>query len=78
MKADVNLQAGFESTAAVYSLATGVCTDLNNGANKADEDNDLYQQALDKSTTSGIHLSHDDAAKLVGLAIQDVCPTAAK
>lgn len=28
--------------------------------------------------TTGIHLSHDDAAKLVGLAIKDACPTAGK
>ncbi|MEU6586302.1 DUF732 domain-containing protein [Nocardia sp. NPDC046763] len=78
VKMDVNLQAGSESTAAIYPLATGVCTDLNNGANKADEANDLYRQALDESTTTGIHLSHDDAAKLVGLAIKDICPTAGK
>ncbi|MFE3959168.1 hypothetical protein ACFXPS_33950 [Nocardia sp. NPDC059091] len=74
-KTDVNLRAGSESTAAIYSLATGVCTDLNNGANKAD---DLYQEALEESTTSGIHLSHDAAAKLVGLTIEDVCPTLGK
>ncbi|MGW5112042.1 hypothetical protein [Nocardia sp. NPDC004123] len=36
VKADVNLQAGSESTAAIYSLATGVCTGLNNGANKSE------------------------------------------
>ncbi|MFE3227857.1 hypothetical protein [Nocardia sp. NPDC059228] len=72
------MSAAIDSTAAVHSLAAGVCIDLNNGANKDDEANDLYQEALDESTMTGIHLSHDDAATLPGLAMKDVCPTAGK
>jgi hypothetical protein len=55
-------------------LATGVCADLNNGITKDDEAMQLYQSALDDSLTSGFHLSHDNAVKIVNLAVKDVCP----
>ncbi|MFE3056097.1 hypothetical protein [Nocardia sp. NPDC059239] len=67
------------AAAKVISNDPNVKADVNlQDANKADEANDPYQEALDESTTTRIHLSHDDAAKLVGLAIEDVCPTAGK
>ncbi|MFE2996804.1 hypothetical protein ACFXG4_17515 [Nocardia sp. NPDC059246] len=67
------------AAAKVISNDPNVKADVNlQDANKADEANDPYQEALDESTTTGIHLSHDDTAKLVGLAIEHVCPTAGK
>jgi hypothetical protein len=74
VKASINLPASAGSTATIISLATTVCADLNNGTNKDAEAMQLYQGALEGTLTGGASLPHDNAVKIVNLAVQDVCP----
>jgi hypothetical protein len=74
VKAGINLPASAQSTATIISLATTVCADLNNGTNKDAEAMQLYQGALEGTLTGGASLPHDNAVKIVNLAVQDVCP----
>lgn len=74
VKAAINLPAGKASTDKIANVATSICADLNNGTTRDAEAMQLYKSALDDSLTSGVHLSHANAVKLVNLAVQDVCP----
>jgi hypothetical protein len=74
VKAGINLPAGADSTATIVSLGTTICADLNTGTNVDDEAMQLYQGALEGTLTGGASLPHDNAVKIVNLAVQDVCP----
>jgi hypothetical protein len=74
VKAGMNLPPGAESTARIVAVATAVCADLNSGSNKDAEATQVYQGALAGARPGGASLSHDNAVKVVRLAVQDVCP----